>query len=245
MHPGHRTSLAASPPTHAEEERPRPRFRERARELGIESLTDEDLVALVIERGTHDEPLGARVARLFHEGGGLAGLAARGVGALAEELRLGTACAARLAAAIELGTRVQRLAHDASSMEPASCSSDVGRWARGRLDALPHEELWGLLLDGRNRIVGARLLARGGLHACALTARDVLRPVVREASGAFVLVHNHPSGDACPSREDVTFTRQVLAGALTLGVVLVDHVVVSREGYVSMLEAGLLDTLAA
>ncbi len=219
---------------------PRPRLRERALEQGIDALADEDLVAILVERGTAQEPLSVRVERLMREAGGLPGLASRGVGALSGELGLGVACGARVAAAIELGIRIARLPHGADRSTAAS-ALDVVRWARGRLASLSHEELWALLLDARNRIVGERLLARGGLHACAITARDVLRPVVREASSAFLLVHNHPGGDPCPSREDVAFTRQIAAGATTLGVTLVDHVVVAREGHVSMLEAGLLE----
>jgi DNA repair protein RadC len=106
---------------------------------------------------------------------------------------------------------------------------------------LPHEEIWALLLDGRNRIVAERRLGRGGVHACAISTRDVLRPIVREHASAFVLVHNHPSGDPCPSREDVLFTRAVRAAAEVVGVVCLDHVVVAREGCVSMREAQLLD----
>ena len=213
-----------------------------ALERGVDSLTDEELIAVLVERGTEHEPLERRVQRLLREAGGLPGLMSRGVGGLANELGLGLACGARLAAAIELGVRAARLAFDVERT-PATSAEDVERWARRRVVGLAHEELWALLLDGRNRIVGERLLARGGLHACALTARDVLRPIIREATSAFVLVHNHPGGDPCPSREDVAFTRTVSRGAETLGVTLVDHVVVARDGHVSMLESGLLDEL--
>lgn len=229
--------------TRREEARPRPRIRERALGAGVESLTDRELVALLVERGTPFEPLGDRVERLFREAGGLAGLSSRGVAALAEELGLGIACAARIGAAIELGTRVVRLGREPPG-EAASSATDVERWGRAHLVDLPHEELWALLLDGRNRILGERMIARGGLHACAITARDVLRPIVREAAGAFVLVHNHPGGDPCPSREDLVFTRAVALGASTLGVTLIDHVVVARDGSVSMLEAGLFDEVS-
>ncbi|GAC1578817.1 MAG: DNA repair protein RadC [Polyangiales bacterium] len=189
------------------------------------------------------EPLEARVARLWLDAGGLAGIASRGVGALTRELGLGLAVGARLAAAIELGLRVARTDRDIAGTS-ASSSQDVERWARGRLVHLPHEELWALFLDNRNHVRAQRMLARGGLHAISLTARDVLRPIVREAGGAFVLVHNHPSGDPLPSREDVAFTEKVRLAAGILGIVLVDHVVVARDGYVSMLEAGFLDELA-
>lgn len=225
----------------SEREREKPRVRERARELGIERLGDEELIALLVERGVPGEPLEPRVARLMREAGGIDGLASLGVTALAEDLGLGLACGARIAAAVELGVRVARRARElASSATSASSAEDVERWGRAKLGHLAHEELWALLLDARNRVVGERLIARGGLHACATTPRDVLRPVVREAAGAFVLVHNHPGGDPCPSREDVFFTQRVAEASRAVGVALVDHVVVAREGYVSMLEARLL-----
>jgi DNA repair protein RadC len=218
------------------QEQERPRLRERALARGVEDLRDDELVAILLGHGAPGEPLDRRVERLLSEAGGLPGLVSRGVGGLAHELGLGLAVGSRVAAAIELGTRVARLGHPSDS---ATSAHDVQSWARPRMIGLAHEELWALLLDTRNRIVGERLIARGGLHACVMTARDVLRPIVREAVSAFVLVHNHPSGDPCPSREDIEFTSVVSEGATTLGVTLVDHVVVAREGFVSMLEAGL------
>ncbi len=217
----------------------RPRIRERARELGVERLDDGELVALLVERGVVGEPLEPRVARLLREAGGLEGLASLGVSALADDHGLGLARGARVAAAIEVGLRVARRAKERGPV--ASSSEDVERWGRARLAHLAHEELWALLLDAKNRLVAERMIARGGLHACATTPRDVLRPVVRESTHAFVLVHNHPGGDPCPSREDVFFTKRVAEAADVLGVALLDHVVVARDGYVSMLEAGLLD----
>lgn len=228
-----------SPPTRDESQRTRPQLRERAIALGIESMGDLELLGLLVERGQPEEPLERRVERLWSEAGGLAGLSTRGVGALAAELGLGLACAARIAAGIELGARVARAAR--AKPASATCADEVIAWGRARLIDLGHEELWALLLDGRNRIVGERLVARGGLHACALTARDVLRPVVREAIGAFVLVHNHPGGDACPSREDLRFTAAVASAGLVLGITLLDHVVVARDGAVSLSEAGLMN----
>jgi len=232
--------MAKVPPREGE----RPQLRERALEQGIDTLTDAELVALLIERGTAREPLEARVARLWTEGGGLDGLASRGPYALATELGLGMALGTRLAAAIELSTRVVR-SERASADTVAASPRDVDRWARARLAHLRHEELWVLLLDARNHVVGQRMLAKGGLHALALHARDALRPVVRESVSAFVLVHNHPGGDPCPSQEDIAFTQRVSIASDVLGITLVDHIVVARQGYVSMLEAGLLGEVLA
>lgn len=118
----------------------------------------------------------------------------------------------------------------------------VARWARPRLAHLEHEELWVLLLDGRNRLRHAVRAAQGGQHACSLTPADVLRPAVRGAASALVLVHNHPSGDPTPSREDVAMTRAVAAACEVVAIPLMDHVIVARDGASSLLEQGLLVT---
>jgi DNA repair protein RadC len=91
-----------------------------------------------------------------------------------------------------------------------------------------------------NALRAARRVAAGGLHGIHVQARDPLRIALREGASAFLLVHNHPSGDPTPSREDLDFTRAIADAARQVGAPLVDHVVVARSGFVSMLEAGLL-----
>ncbi|HEY6459601.1 MAG TPA: JAB domain-containing protein, partial [Polyangiaceae bacterium] len=143
------------------------------------------------------------------------------------------------AAAIELGRRVTFAASlDASPKLPNR--EAVETWARPRLATLDHEELWVLALDGRHGLRAARRVASGGIHGLHVTARDPLRIALREAASAFVLVHNHPSGDPTPSDEDVAFTRAVAEGAAAIGTPLVDHVVVARRRSISMLDCGLL-----
>ena len=98
--------------------------------------------------------------------------------------------------------------------------------------------MWLLSLDGRNGLKSARRIAQGGMHACALTTRDVLAPALRDAASAIVLVHNHPSGDPRPSPEDVSMTRAVASACEVVGVPLLDHVVVARGGAASLLDSG-------
>lgn len=147
---------------------------------------------------------------------------------------------ARIAAAIELG---RRAAHHAQTAERACASSfqDVTAWAHRRgLHTLAHEELWAIFLDARNRIAGQFMIARGGIHTCAVSVRDILCRVVRSDTSNFVLCHNHPGGDACPSHEDVAITKAVDKGCKVLGLTLVDHVIVARDNQVSMLEMSLI-----
>jgi DNA repair protein RadC len=213
--------------------------RERAVEVGVESLGDAELVAIVLGTGCAGLPVGVLAAQLLAKHGGVAGLARAGLGELAENDGVGVAKGARLAAAVELGRRAAFAASlDASPRLPDRAA--VEAWARPRLATLDHEELWLLALDGRHGLRAARRVASGGIHGLHVAPRDALRIAVREAASAFVLVHNHPSGDPAPSEEDVGFTRAVSEAARVVGTPLLDHVVVARRRATSMLDAGLL-----
>ena len=213
--------------------------RERALSLGVESLGDAELVAVVLGTGCHGVPVGVLATMLLEESGGMAGLARAGVGELTGRRGLGVAKAARLAAAIELGRRVG-LTASLEAVTTLPNRAAVEAWARPRLSTLDHEELWALALDGRHGLRAARKVACGGIHGMHVAPRDALRVAVREAASAFVLVHNHPSGDPSPSQEDVAFTRAIAEAARVVGTPLLDHVVVARRRASSMLEMGIL-----
>ena len=116
----------------------------------------------------------------------------------------------------------------------------VVEWARPKLAALDHEEVWMLALDGQNALKALKCVARGGQHGCALTARDILRPAIAGGASAIVLVHNHPSGDPSPSEDDIAMTRALAAAATVVGLPLLDHVIVARQGAFSLLDLGLV-----
>jgi DNA repair protein RadC len=175
---------------------------------------------------------------LLDEHGGASGLAHAGVGVLAERRGLGAARALRVAAAFELGRRVA-LADAPLPWTPDSRGVFV--WARARLRDLEHEELWVLALDGQHRVRAARRVAAGGLHGMHVGVRDPLRFALREGASAFVVVHNHPSGDPTPSLEDLRFTEQLAAAGDAVGTPLLDHVVVAGDRYRSMLDDGILE----
>jgi len=198
-----------------------------------ESLSDADLVETLLGVS------GGGYA-LLGTCGGIRGLARHDMHALAETIA--PDIAKRLAAAIELGRRCV----EAAALEPETKLPDgdaVVAWARPRLAGLDHEELWVLCLDGRHGLREAVKIAQGGVHGLHVTARDPVRAALREAASAFVLVHNHPSGDPTPSEEDLSYTTAVLKAAAACGTPLLDHVIVARSRHKSMLDMGLLGTL--
>jgi len=197
----------------------------------LDEADDVELVALLLGAASRsdDDPL-ERARTLLDDAGGLARLATRPSDALAHA----GAGPTRVAAAFELARRIARAEPD----EPPHLGNaeQVAAYVRPRIGHLEHEEMWLAALDGRNRVRALRRLAMGGLHGCALGTRDVLRVALREGASAFVLAHNHPSGDPTPSREDVALTATVLAAAELVGVPLVDHVVVTRTAHRSILD---------
>lgn len=202
---------------------------------GAESLGDAELLALILSTGACGESALVVAARLLAEGGGLVGLARRGVQEHESQRGVGPAKAARLVAALELGRRAN-VARPASESPELTSVSAVEAWARPRLAMLEHEELWVLSVDARRCLLRAQRVALGGLHGCALTPGDVLRAALRAAASGFVLVHNHPSGDPTPSESDRRATCALRRACDAVGVPLLDHVVVARAGAVSVLE---------
>jgi DNA repair protein RadC len=191
-----------------------PDLRERLLHTGIDQLSDAELLALLLGTGARGRPVTDVARRLLEENLGLEGLARLSVHGLALK-------SARQARRVDLGS-----------------FDRVARWAGPRLANLEHEEVWLLALDGRNGLKSARRIAQGGMHACALTTRDVLAPALRDSASAIVLVHNHPSGDPRPSPEDVNMTRAVASACEVVGVPLLDHVIVARGGAASLLDGG-------
>lgn len=109
-------------------------------------------------------------------------------------------------------------------------ADDVGRVYLARLGNLRHEVMLAVALDGRNHIIEELMLAQGGAHGCAITARDVFRPLIRVGASGVIVVHNHPSGDPTPSREDIAMTQVVIEAGNVLGVPLLDHIIIGAHG---------------
>jgi DNA repair protein RadC len=211
--------------------------RERLHERGLESLSDAELVALLLGTGSRDESVVPLADRLLRQLGGLRGLTSAGMGDLLQVRGIGASKAARLQAGLELGRRAH--AHPLTRGARLISSEDVYRTFGPQLAHLTHEELWAVALDVRHRVLARVLLGRGGLSSCPVTPADVFRPLIREAAAAAVLVHNHPSGSSEPSPEDVELTTRLSEAGRLLGISILDHVVVAREGYASLLDAGL------
>lgn len=212
--------------------------RERLQESGPGSLSDRELLALLLRTGGRRRDAGGLAGALLAAEGGLAQLSRLGLPELARLPGLGPAKVSCLAAAFEIGRRIatHRLRRGDSIRGPA----DIHRHLYQRMRLLQREHFVALLVDGRHRVVRECVVSEGTLTASLVHPREVFRTAVREAAAAIVLAHNHPSGDPTPSEEDREVTRRLAEAGEILGIRVLDHVVIAEHGFHSFREAGEL-----
>ena len=155
--------------------------------------------------------------------------------ALLEALRTNLHVLGELAVRYEVELRPER-----DPDAPATCSpQDVQRLLGPEMGALAQEQVRVLLLDRRNRVVGQRVIYQGNAYSSVVRPAEVLRPAVVVAAPNIIVAHNHPSGDASPSPQDVEVTRELAKAAELLGITLLDHVVIGGDEAVSLKDRGL------
>lgn len=192
------------------------------------SIPAEDAVLLAEALGV---PRRKRLAfsERFRRAGGLDGLSRGGPAVLAEVLD--PAGVARLEAVLELSGRLLGPVPRPARIDgPEAVLAYLGP----RVAILPVETFWVLLLDVRGRPLGAEQVAQGTLTACLVHPREVFAPAIRARAASIVVAHNHPSGDPEPSEEDRVLTQRLAEASDLLGIPLLDHVVVARDGHRSL-----------
>jgi DNA repair protein RadC len=215
-----------------------PGARERLALHGRAALSDAELIAILLGTGTSAAPVAIVAARLLEYAGGLSGLAQLSVAELETQPGIGTTKACRLLAAMELGTRTH--VRPLERRKPITSSRDIAAALSPRFDHETREHFLAIALDAKNHPLAELTVAIGGIAACSVAPADVFRPVLRAAAVSVLFVHNHPSGDPAPSEADVAITQRLWRAGDLLGVQVLDHVILGRDGYFSFLDAGLM-----
>jgi DNA repair protein RadC len=214
------------------------RPRERLYFNGPTALADAELLALQLGSGTRGKDAVSVAREMLAAYGSLAGVAGRDVGELARLPGIGRAKAARLVAAFELTRRLR--ARTPGVRTALSSPSDVYAAFGPLMEDLPREVFRVALLDAQNGLLRDVVVSEGTLSASLVHPREVFKPAIVESAASVILLHNHPSGDPTPSREDVRLTRQLVECARLLDLNLHDHVIVGRGRYASLAERGII-----
>lgn len=205
----------------------------RLHHAGSSALATSELLALVL--GTAEAPgLSADLLEAF---GTLHQLARASKGQLMKVRGVGEAQAGRLVAMLELSRRLQ--APPADDRPRITNPDDGARLLMPRMAYLQQEELWVLLLDTRNRVLGISTIYKGSLNTSMVRVGEIFRPAIETPAAAVIVAHNHPSGDPSPSPEDVDVTRQIVQAGKLLSIELLDHLIIAAQGYTSLKQRGL------
>lgn len=220
-----------------EDERPREKLLKR----GAAALTDAELLALVLRTG--DAAAGKSAIDLGREllerfEGNLRELAQAELNELQQIKGLGLAKAASIKAAFTLGSRFQ--ARRLETLERFTSPAQVFDFFHHELRDNRKELFLALLLDGKNRITRKVQVSEGSLNQSIVHPREVFAPAVRESAAAVIFIHNHPSGDPAPSREDREITNRLKEAGEILGIKVLDHIIIGDGAYYSFVESGLL-----
>jgi DNA repair protein RadC len=217
-----------------ETERPR----EKLLRSGAQALSDAELLALLIGSGCSGATAVDMGKDLVSTRGGLAALATRNARELSRMKGIGSARAARVLAAFEIGRRAE--GGRPEDRNKVRSPEDVVRWYGPLLRDMRREVFRVLLLDGANRILADRTVSEGTLNASLVHPREVFKPAVDHTAASVILMHNHPSGEADPSAEDRAVTTQLVEAGRLMGIPVIDHVIIAGDRYFSFAKEGLI-----
>lgn len=217
----------------APDERPRERLILR----GPASLSNGDLLAIILNTGIQGESVNALSQRLLADHDGLLGLMKMDVTELSALRGLGPAKAAKLKATLEIASRVLAMGPD---QRPQIASpDDVVNLVAIEMAALEQEQLRVVLLDSKHRVQSIRTIYQGSVNQAQVRIGELFREAIRGNAVAVVIVHNHPSGDPTPSGADVALTAEVVKAGDLLGIEVLDHLIIGRGRHTSMRRLGL------
>ncbi len=214
------------------------RPREKALRYGLESLSDLELVALILQSGNKNRSVFEIASDVLKESEGLSKLMQMHVNTLMQIQGIREVKALQLLASVELSKRViKSKVYHASILKP----EDVIEWFEFEYGVLQQECFIALYLDTKSKLIAHRVLFKGTLNESTVHPREVFKEAFLQNANSVLIAHNHPSGDCTPSQADFEVTYKMVHVAITMGVHLVDHIIVGQNQYYSFKEHKYLD----
>lgn len=218
-----------------EDDRPR----EKLATKGRSSLSDAELLAIIMGSGSRNESaveLSKRILKSANNNWNE--LAKYSITDLCLFKGIGEAKAITIITALEIGRR--RNTQDVLERKKISSSSDAAIILQQQIGDLPNEEFWIMYLNQGNRIIKTEQISRGGITQTSVDVRLIFKRSLELMATGIILSHNHPSGNLVPSAADKSITQKIKEGALLLDIQVLDHVIVSQKNYYSFADEGLI-----
>ena len=217
-----------------EADRPRERFLRQ----GPESLSNQELLAILLRTGSKEESVLTLANRVLVQFEKLHALKHATVEEMKEIKGIGEAKAIQLLAAIELGKRLAQKEID--NKYTIRSPEDAANFLMPFMTSLQQENFVALYLNVKNQIIHQQTVFIGSLNASIVHPREIFRVAVRRAAAAIIVAHNHPSGNPVPSPEDIDVTKRLLEAGQILGIDLLDHIIIGDHQFVSLKEKGYI-----
>jgi len=210
--------------------------REKLGELGAERLTTQELLAVVLGRGTKKESVFSLSRRILSEYGNKGMLKSWKPEEVQTRFGIGPVTALQLCATFELGRRLFGASVENHVLdEPTKVAEYLEE-----MKSLSKEHFRGLYLNSRFQLIYDEVISIGSLDQSVVHPREVFRPALVHRAFGIILAHNHPSGDTSPSRADIETTAQLEAAGAVFQIPVIDHMVIGKKGFLSLREAGLM-----
>ncbi len=219
----------------AEEDRPR----EKLMTKGVASLSNAELLAIIMRSGSVDENAVELAQKILADvNNNLGELGKATISQLKKYKGVGEAKAFGIIAALELGRR--RNSSEIIEKKRITASKDIFLLFHPMLSDLPHEEFWILFLNNSNRILDMQRLSVGGLSNTMVDVRLIMKMAIERLASGIAICHNHPSGSLAPSKHDTLVTQKVKEGGALLDITLLDHVIIADNNYYSFADEDML-----
>ncbi|MDQ0224710.1 RadC family protein [Metabacillus niabensis] len=215
-----------------QDERPR----ERLINDGPDKLSNQELLAIILRTGTSKESVLNLSQKLLKHFEGLRMLTNATVEEITSISGIGKAKAAQIIAAMELGRRINRLTYD--DRYTIRSPQDGANYVMDEMRFLSQEHFVCLYLNTKNQVLHKQTVFIGSLNASIVHPREVFKEAFKRSAASVICVHNHPSGDPTPSREDIEVTKRLTECGKMLGIELLDHLIIGDQKYVSLKEKG-------
>ena len=217
-----------------QDERPRERFMKH----GAQSLSNHELIAILLRNGTKDESVLQLSNRLLTHFEGLRQLKSATLEEITEIKGIGSAKAIQILAAVEIGRRIANLNY--TDRFVIRSPEDGANYVMNDMRFLTQEHFVCLYLNTKNQVIHKQTVFIGSLNASIVHPREVFREALKRSAASVIALHNHPSGDPAPSREDIEVTKRLAECGKIIGIDLLDHLIIGENRFVSLKEKGYI-----